>query len=119
MESSKGFGMPRQSKDAPGQSAATAEQEPAEPVILADDAVLDLSADEAAVRVEETLAALDAELIGLASVKRRVREIASLLQVDRARRQFGLATSKPTLHMRDRKSTRLNSSHLVISYAVF
>jgi len=58
-----------------------------------------LSADEAAVRVSETLAALDAELIGLASVKRRVREIASLLQVDRARRQFGLTTSRPTLHM--------------------
>jgi AAA+ superfamily predicted ATPase len=60
--------------------------------------VVDLSADEAAARAEETLAALEAELIGLTSVKRRVREIASLLQVDRARRQFGLTTSKPTLH---------------------
>ncbi|MQA61348.1 MAG: AAA family ATPase [Actinophytocola sp.] len=66
---------------------------------LADDAELDLSADEAAARVEGTLASLDAELVGLASVKRRVREIASLLQVDRAREQFGLSSSKPTLHM--------------------
>ena len=49
--------------------------------------------------VTARLAALDAELIGLASVKRRVREIASLLQVDGARRRFGLATSVPTLHM--------------------
>ena len=49
--------------------------------------------------VEETLAALDAELVGLAIVKRRVREIAALLLVDRARRQFGLTSSRPTLHM--------------------
>ena len=47
------------------------------------------SADEAAARVEETLAALDAELVGLAPVKRRVREIASLLLVDRARGSSG------------------------------
>src|SRR2546426_3539480 len=33
-----------------------------------------------------------------------------------ARRRFG---ARPTRERRDRKSTRLNSSHLVISYAVF
>lgn len=98
MDKPKGFGY-RPSTDSPVRDATETEEQPAEPVILGDDAMLDLSADEAAVRVEETLAALDAELIGLASVKRRVREIASLLQVDRARRQFGLTTSKPTLHM--------------------
>jgi probable Rubsico expression protein CbbX len=70
-----------------------------EPTTLADDAELDLSNDEAATRVEQTLATLDAELVGLGPVKRRVREIASLLLVDRARRQFGLASSRPTLHM--------------------
>ena len=63
------------------------------------DAVLDLSADAAAARVAEALAALDDELVGLAPVKRRVGEIAALLQVDRARRRFGLTTSRPTLHM--------------------
>jgi probable Rubsico expression protein CbbX len=68
-------------------------------VLLGPEAELDLSGDEAAARVEETLTRLDAELIGLAPVKRRVREIASLLLVDRARRQFGLASSRPTLHM--------------------
>jgi len=70
-----------------------------EQVTLADDAEFDLTTDEAAARVEQTLAALEAELVGLGSVKRRVREIASLLQVDRARRQFGLTSSRPTLHM--------------------
>jgi probable Rubsico expression protein CbbX len=99
MDKPKGFGYHRPSTNSPADAATKPEEQPAEPVILGDDAVLDLSADEAAVRVEETLAALDAELIGLASVKRRVREIASLLQVDRARRQFGLTTSAPTLHM--------------------
>lgn len=66
---------------------------------LADDAELDLSADESTARVEHTLAVLDAELVGLAAVKRRVREIAALLLVDRARREFGLSSSRPTLHM--------------------
>ena len=70
-----------------------------EQLVLADDAELDLSHDEAAASVEQTLALLDAELVGLGPVKRRVREIASLLLVDRARRQFGLASSRPTLHM--------------------
>jgi probable Rubsico expression protein CbbX len=99
MNTSKGFGFPRQSTADAAKAETSSEEEPAEPETLSDDAELDLSADEAAARVEETLASLDAELVGLASVKRRVREIASLLQVDRARRQFGLTASKPTLHM--------------------
>ncbi|MFG1628098.1 AAA family ATPase [Kribbella sp. NPDC049227] len=91
MDTPKGFGVPR-----PVPEAAA---EVVEPEVLTDDVELDLSVDEAAARVEETLAALDAELVGLAPVKRRVREIASLLLVDRARRQFGLTSSRPTLHM--------------------
>src|SRR4051794_34160417 len=70
-----------------------------EAVVLSDTDRLDLTADDARQRVELTLAALDAELIGLAQVKRRVREIASLLLIDRARCQFGLTSSRPTLHM--------------------
>ena len=97
MDTPKGFGYPRPS--AVGSAEPEPEAEPAESVTLADDAELDLAADEAAARVELTLASLDAELVGLAPVKRRVREIASLLQVDRARRQFGLTSSRPTLHM--------------------
>ncbi len=49
--------------------------------------------------VEELLAALDAELVGLTSVKGRVRAIASLLEVDRERERFGLTSSRPTLHL--------------------
>ena len=39
------------------------------------------------------------ELIGLQPVKTRIREIAALLVVDRARKQVGLATTAPSLHM--------------------
>ena len=95
MDKPKGFGYHPPSPNGAAEAPNTEEQRE----ILADDALLDLSADDAAARVTETLVALDAELIGLTSVKQRVREIASLLQVDRARRQFGLTTSKPTLHM--------------------
>jgi probable Rubsico expression protein CbbX len=42
---------------------------------------------------------LDRDLIGLAPVKTRIREIAALLMVDRARKQLGLAHETPTLHM--------------------
>ncbi|TIT85616.1 MAG: CbbX protein, partial [Mesorhizobium sp.] len=41
----------------------------------------------------------DRELIGLAPVKRRIRETAALLLVERARRRMGLAHETPTLHM--------------------
>lgn len=100
METAPGFGFHRPTAGASAVPAeAPNEGELAEPVTLADDAELDLTADEAAATVEHTLAALEAELVGLGSVKRRVREIASLLQVDRARRQFGLTSSRPTLHM--------------------
>ena len=68
-------------------------------VLLADDAELDLCSDDARPRCRGDPGRLDAELVGLATVKRRVREIAALLLVDRARRQFGLASSRPTLHM--------------------
>ena len=45
------------------------------------------------------LAELDTSLVGLAPVKTRIREIAALLVVDRARRQVGLAAAPPSLHM--------------------
>ncbi|GAB2710306.1 AAA family ATPase [Nocardia thraciensis] len=66
---------------------------------LNDDALLDLSTDLAGQRVEDTLARVDVELVGLAGVKRRVREIAALLLVERARERFGLAAARPTMHM--------------------
>jgi probable Rubsico expression protein CbbX len=45
------------------------------------------------------LAQLDDELIGLAPVKQRIREVAALLLVERVRSKFGLASQAPTLHM--------------------
>jgi probable Rubsico expression protein CbbX len=42
---------------------------------------------------------LDRELVGLQPVKTRVREIASLLVIDRLRRASGLAAEQPSLHM--------------------
>jgi probable Rubsico expression protein CbbX len=47
----------------------------------------------------DTLGALDRELIGLAPVKRRVREIAALLLVEKLRRSIGLQSDPPPLHM--------------------
>lgn len=49
--------------------------------------------------VEEVLDRLDAELVALQEVKRRVKEIAALLLVDKVRRTMGLEADPPTLHM--------------------
>ena len=50
-------------------------------------------------QVMEVLQKLDDELVGLKSVKTRIREIAALLLVDRMRRNFGLTARPPSLHM--------------------
>ena len=49
--------------------------------------------------VGPVLKQLDDELVGLAPVKSRIREIAALLLVDRVRSKFGLTSQAPTLHM--------------------
>src|SRR5450755_4532844 len=60
---------------------------------------VDLQAILREANVQEVLDQLDRELIGLAPVKRRIREIAALLVVSRARKQLGLESVTPTLHM--------------------
>jgi probable Rubsico expression protein CbbX len=50
-------------------------------------------------KVEAVLADLDRDLVALRVVKQRVREIASLLVIDRLRRSIGLESDRPTLHM--------------------
>ncbi|MDM0115923.1 CbbX protein [Variovorax sp. J22R133] len=45
------------------------------------------------------LARLDAELIGLAPVKSRIRDIAALLLIDKLRAEQGLQSRPPSLHM--------------------
>ncbi len=60
---------------------------------------IDLGALYAETNIGETLDRLDRELVGLAPVKNRIREIAALLLVERARRAVGLAAEPPSLHM--------------------
>jgi len=64
-----------------------------------DAAELDLDALYRESSIGETLDALDRELVGLAPVKRRVREIAALLLVEKLRRSVGLQADPPPLHM--------------------
>lgn len=49
--------------------------------------------------VNDQLVKLDDELVGLLAVKKRVREIAALLVLDKMRRKLGFETSVPSLHM--------------------
>jgi probable Rubsico expression protein CbbX len=79
---------------AAAESAATSQAAP-----TADGGAVDLRALLEASRAEEVLDQLDRELVGLQPVKTRIREIAALLLVDRARRQLGLAAGAPSLHM--------------------
>ena len=60
---------------------------------------IDLRKEFESVEVAPVLEQLDRELIGLAPVKTRIREIASLLMVERIRQKMALATTFPTLHM--------------------
>jgi probable Rubsico expression protein CbbX len=60
---------------------------------------IDLHALCADAGVFELLDGLDRDLIGLAPVKTRIREIAALLAVDRARAKLGLDARPPSLHM--------------------
>ena len=49
--------------------------------------------------IEPVLAELDRDLVALVPVKRRLREIAALLVVDRMREDVGLRAGRPNLHM--------------------
>ncbi len=49
--------------------------------------------------VKSVLDQLDAELIGLAPVKGRIRDIAALLLIDKLRQSEGLQSQPPSLHM--------------------
>jgi len=49
--------------------------------------------------VQDQLDKLDEDLVGLIPVKKRVKEIAALLVLDKMRRKLGFETSVPSLHM--------------------
>ena len=63
------------------------------------DTKIDLDAAYLRSGVAEILDELDRELVGLRPVKRRIREIAARLLIDRLRREFGAGGQAPTLHM--------------------
>jgi len=50
-------------------------------------------------QIEIILNEIDHELIGLAPVKQRIRDIAALLVIDKLRAGYGLASQPPVLHM--------------------
>jgi len=70
-----------------------------EPAAKTTPATVDLQALLSSSDVTAILEQLDRELIGLAPVKRRIREIAAFLLVSKARRQIGIESVQPNLHM--------------------
>jgi probable Rubsico expression protein CbbX len=60
---------------------------------------VDLRKEFSEVGIGEVLEQLDRELVGLKPVKTRIREISSLLLIERIRKRMGLTAEPPTLHM--------------------
>jgi probable Rubsico expression protein CbbX len=60
---------------------------------------IDLEAAFQESHIQEILDKLDQELVGLKSVKNKIREMAALLLVDRIRKSLGLNAGAPSLHM--------------------
>ena len=67
--------------------------------LLPAEAMVTFAEERRAANIDEVLAGLDRDLIGLIPIKRKVEEIAALLLVDRARLKFGLSAPRPNLHM--------------------
>jgi probable Rubsico expression protein CbbX len=65
----------------------------------ADGPGVDLQAILRETQVLQVLEELDGDLVGLAPVKKRLRDIAAFLVVSKARGQLGLEASPPSLHM--------------------
>ncbi|MDB5974837.1 MAG: CbbX protein [Nevskia sp.] len=66
---------------------------------MEDSARIDLRSILREANVQDVFDQLDRDLVGLAPVKRRIREIAAFLVVSRARSQIGLEAEPPSLHM--------------------
>lgn len=78
----------------PGMAPATVGDEP--PAKPPARSVAEVLADS---QVEEVLRELDTDLVGLAPVKARIRDIAALLVIDKLRANLGLTAQAPSLHM--------------------
>jgi probable Rubsico expression protein CbbX len=79
----------------PGAAPAAA-AEPAAPTVEAPKTIGEVLAQS---QVEAVMDELDRDLIGLAPVKQRIRDIAALLVVDKLRLAHGLQAQTPSLHM--------------------
>ncbi len=66
---------------------------------MSEPGTIDLDALSRDAGLPELLEGLDRSFVGLLPVKTRIREIAALLVVDRARREVGLSSTPPSLHM--------------------
>jgi probable Rubsico expression protein CbbX len=60
---------------------------------------INLQEEYAKTEIGKILNLLDDELVGLAPVKARIREIAALLLIDKVRRNLGITSANPGLHM--------------------
>lgn len=61
--------------------------------------VINLQEEYAKTEIAKILNLLDEELVGLAPVKTRIREIAALLLIDKLRKNLGISAANPGLHM--------------------
>lgn len=61
--------------------------------------LVNLQEEYAKTEIAKILRLLDEELVGLAPVKARIREIAALLLIDKLRRNLGITAGNPGLHM--------------------
>ena len=60
---------------------------------------VNLQEEYAKTEIAKILNLLDEELVGLAPVKTRIREIAALLLIDKLRKNLGISSANPGLHM--------------------
>jgi probable Rubsico expression protein CbbX len=80
----------------PRESVATATEDVIAEAVHSDESVQQILRE---TKVKPVLDELDRELVALAPVKTRIREIAALLVIDRLRREAGLTSERPSLHM--------------------
>ena len=81
----------------PRSSRTSRREQPTAP--LPADATVTFADERRTAGIDDVLDALDADLVGLVPVKKKVQEVAALLMVDRARNRFGLEAPRPNLHM--------------------
>ena len=81
----------------PGQTQAAAVPAQADPAAV--DRARTVNEVLAESQVEAVLDELDRDLVGLAPVKARIRDISALLVIDKLRRNLGLEAQAPSLHM--------------------